>query len=283
MYRVARNHPRLPTAHPWEYYLEMAANTTLRLGWARIGYMDGTVAREVLRSILEEADEVRRDGSALRGGPNWTAIGAHIRAGEKSRADYFVKAANPYGSEFAYDTTGQEEVVVWLLYFGHDADANRTIDHILQYMRPLPNWAYNGGAQAGDVANGGKWLVTAGTGRGDSGKMHYRAGLNQIPLIEWYRRHPDDVTTLEIAVGAMSGQMSNIDETGGAHALHACKYTPRHSSSHTPLVCAPSSMPLGRARTPLGSTCHLLPRPSARDGARRLLRRLWPRILRIEP
>lgn len=106
------------------------------------------------------------------------------------------------------------QVVVWLLYFNFDDAAGRTVDHILQYMRSLPNWAYNGGAQAGDVANGGKWLVSAGTGRGDSGKMHYRAGLNQIPLIEWYRRHPDDLETLRIAVGAMSGQMSNIDETG---------------------------------------------------------------------
>ena len=103
----------------------------------------------------------------------------------QARADYFRTAATPYGSEFSYDTTGQEEVVVWLLYFGHDDAAARTVEHVLQYMRGLPNWAYNGGAQAGDVANGGKWLVSAGTGAGDSGKMHYRAGLNQIPLIEW--------------------------------------------------------------------------------------------------
>ena len=207
LYRVARNHPKIRTTRSWEYYLERAANTTIRLGYARIGYMDGTVTREVLRSVLEEAKEAK--GSGL-----WTLLGQHILAGEKSRADYFVTAPNPYGSEFSYDTTGQEEVVVWLLYFNHDSAANRTIEHILQYMRPLPNWAYNGGAQAGDVANGGKWLVTAGTGYGDSGKMHYRAGLNAIPLIEWYRRHPDDITTLEIAIGAQSGQMSNIDKTG---------------------------------------------------------------------
>ena len=28
---------------------ERAANTTIRLGWARIGYMDGTITREVCR------------------------------------------------------------------------------------------------------------------------------------------------------------------------------------------------------------------------------------------
>ena len=56
MYRAARNHPRLKTEHPWEFYLARAANTSVRLGWARIGYMDGTVVREVLRSLLEEAE-----------------------------------------------------------------------------------------------------------------------------------------------------------------------------------------------------------------------------------
>ena len=41
-------------------------------------------------------------------------------------------------------------------------------------MRVL-NWAYNGGAEAGDVANGGKWLVSVYWPR-RSGKMHYRSG-----------------------------------------------------------------------------------------------------------
>ena len=223
MYRTARNHPRLKTAQSWEWYLARAANTTIRLGYARIGYMDGTVTREVLRSLLEEAE----------GAPDtlWAALGAKILAGEKYRADYFKSAPNPYGSEFGYDTTGQEEVVVWQLYFGYDDDASRTINHVLQYMRPLPNWAYNGGAVAGDVANGGKWLVTAGTGVGEFGKMHYRAGLNQIPLVEWFRRHPDDLQTLEIAVGAMSGQMGNIDETGApAIYFHAFPHVMEHDA-----------------------------------------------------
>ena len=41
-----------------------------------------------------------------------------------------------------------------------------------------------------------------------------RSGLNQIPLIEWFRRHPDDLSCLEVAVGAMSGQLANIDASG---------------------------------------------------------------------
>ena len=189
-----------------------------------LGYMDGTVTREVLRSLQEESAE----------NPKLTLLSdlsAKILKGEKYRADYFKTAPFPYGSEFAYDTTGQEEVVVWQLFFNYDSDAARTVDHILQYMRGIPNWAYNGGAVAGDVANGGKWLVSAGTGRGDFGKMHYRAGLNQIPLAEWYRRHPDDLQTLEIAVGAMSGQLGNIDSTGAPSIyFHAYPHILEHDA-----------------------------------------------------
>lgn len=44
--------------------------------------------------------------------------------------------------------------------------------------------------------------------------MHYRTGLNMIPLIEWYRANPDDFFLLEVAMGAQAGQMTNIDDNG---------------------------------------------------------------------
>jgi len=31
-------------------------------------------------------------------------------------------------------------------------------------------------------------------------QMHYRAGLNMIPLLEWYRTHPDDLYTLQVCI-----------------------------------------------------------------------------------
>ena len=111
LYRVARNHPRLKTLQPWQFYLGMAANTTLTLGFARIGYMDGTVTREVLRSVLEEAEAATPGSNGTNGTSAWDTLGARILRGEKARADYFRTAPNPYGSEFSYDTTGQEEVV----------------------------------------------------------------------------------------------------------------------------------------------------------------------------
>ena len=86
MYRTARNHPRLKVAQPWHWYLERAANTTIRLGYARIGYMDGTVTREVLRSVLEEAAEARGGRKEAATADRWAALGAQILKGEKSRA-----------------------------------------------------------------------------------------------------------------------------------------------------------------------------------------------------
>ena len=76
--------------------------------------------------------------------------------------------------------------MVWSLAFGDDATAKKTVDHILSYMRSSPTWIYNGGSRSwGDVGNNGKWLVTYGTTVTDRGQMHYRSGLNMIPLIEW--------------------------------------------------------------------------------------------------
>lgn len=213
-YRIARNHDKILMRQPWEWYLERAALTVLHMGSARIGYMDGTVQREVLRSVLEE-DDVAGPKST------WTALANDMVRAQKARADYWSTAKYPYGSEFSYDTTGQEEVVVWLLYFGYDDAAKRTVDHILSYMRSFPGWAFMGGAMAGDIGNGGKWYVVAETGFAEAfGKMHYRAGLNQIPLSEWFRLHPDDFQLLEIAIGAITGQFTNIDNNGAPGMLY---------------------------------------------------------------
>lgn len=138
---------------------------------------------------------------------------------------------------FAFDTTGQEAVVVWLLYFANEtngfaAAAERTVDHILSYMRSSPTWAYNGGTRSwGDLGNNGKWMVTSGANFETRGNMHYRSGLNAIPLLEWYKRNPDDVFLLGIGLGAVAGQMGSIDENGAPSMMlhmepHILDYDP---------------------------------------------------------
>ena len=82
-------------------------------------------------------------------------------------------------------------------------------------VRSSGTWAYNGGSRSwGDLGSNGKWQATSGTNFETRGNFHYRSGLNAIPLLEWYRGHPDDYFLLEPALGAIAGQMNNIDERG---------------------------------------------------------------------
>lgn len=215
MYRVARYHTSVKVRMPWQWYLGRAANTTAKFGSHRpkTGVMDGTLFREVLRSLDEEAGE---DAEA------WKPVADQIRADMLNRTENFAAQEYPYGSEFGFDTTGQEEVVIWLSHFAsssndYEVKAKKTVDHILSYMRSSPTWPYNGGTRSwGDVGNGGKWMPSIGTRSTfeTRGNLHYRSGLNAIPLIEWFRSHPDDYFLLEIAMGAQAGQMMNIDDKG---------------------------------------------------------------------
>jgi hypothetical protein len=211
MYTVAR-FTTLRTRKPWHWYLYRAGKTCLKLGEASVGFMDGTVAREVLEAMLVEAEA---------GNTTFADIGSKLTDQMWARQKQWERTPYPYGSEFGFDTTGQEEVVVWNLYFGNETVAKKTVDHILSYMRSSPTWAYHGGSRSwGDIGNNGKYLATFGTGAADRGTMHYRSGLNMIPLLEWYRLHPEEGRLLlEISMGAISGQMTNIDPTTGATSM----------------------------------------------------------------
>jgi len=140
LYYAARN-TELKTAHSWDWYLMRAANTTLKFGAPSVGVMDDTTFREILRAVVEEAaaDPARSD---------FAAAAANITANMLSRASGRFSQPYPYGSEFAFDTTGQEAVVVWLLYFANStnhmaAAAKETVDHILSYseyrLRCIPS------------------------------------------------------------------------------------------------------------------------------------------------
>ena len=94
--------------------------------------MEGTVFLEILKDL-------RREG--------WTAEADAFEATMKARADIWSKLAYPYGSEMAWDSTGQEEVYAWTTHFGDAAKARVTLDAILGYMPTLPHWGYNGSAR----------------------------------------------------------------------------------------------------------------------------------------
>ena len=95
------------------------------------------------------------------------------------------------------------------------------------YMTSVPTWAYHGAAYGmGDFSNNAKWMVTGGWER-EGG--HYRAGLNSIPVIEQYRRHPDDFYLLQVGVAGISAPLPNIDASGApSMAFHTHPFIMQH-------------------------------------------------------
>jgi hypothetical protein len=207
MYRLARNHAGLVTNHPWEWYLTNAwqtgvAMTTHAPHYAQFGQMEGTVFLEILKDL-------RREG--------WTAQADQFEARMKARADIWSQLAYPYGSEMAWDSTGQEEVYAWTTHFGDSAKARVTLDAILGYMPTLPHWGYNGSARRyWDFLYAGK------TRRIERQLHHYGSGLNAIPVLAAFRAQPDDDYLLRVGYGGAMGALASIDEEGFASAaFHA--------------------------------------------------------------
>lgn len=213
MYRLARNHTGLVTNHPWDWYLNQAYETTKfmfsrqpngrrRVGYVELGLMEGDIVLEVLKDL-------KREG--------WTDKANEVEALMKERAERWRKETYPFGSEMAWDSTGQEEVYAWCKYFGFDDKALVSLNSIVGYMPTVPHWGYNGNARRyWDFLYGGKLR------RIERQLHHYGSGLNAIPVLSYYREHPDDFYLLRVGYGGMMGALSNIDMEGFASvAFHS--------------------------------------------------------------
>jgi hypothetical protein len=209
MYRAGRNSPGKVKSHPWEWYLDQAYETTRfvfsrdargnrRVGWVELGLMEG----DIFLALLED---LKREG--------WAEKAATVEALMKERADRWSREEFPFGSEMAWDSTGQEEVYAWCKYFGHDDKAEVSLNAILGYMPTVPHWGYNGNARR-------YWdfLYGAKLSRIERQLHHYGSGLNAIPVLSAYRDHPDDFYLLRVGYGGVLGPLTNIDQEGFASA-----------------------------------------------------------------
>jgi len=169
-----------------------------RVWYVDKGLMDGTV-------FLLLLEDLKREG--------WSEKAALLEARMKARADQWIREAYPFGSEMAWDSTGQEEVYGWCKYFGRDDKALVSLNSILGYMPAIPHWGYNGNARRyWDFLYGGKIR------RIERQLHHYGSGLNAIPPLTEYREHPDDFYLLRIGYGGAMGALSSIDQEGFASA-----------------------------------------------------------------
>lgn len=210
MYRLARNTEGLVTSHPWDWYLNQAHETLMfmtnpanRVGYTNVGLMGATTFVRVL-------EDMKREG--------WTEKSAALEARMKARADRWAGQSYPYGSEMAWDSTGQEEVFAWMRYFGYDKQATTALDSIVGYMPLVPHWGYNGSARR-------YWdFIYAGApGAGYERQLHhYGSGLNAIPALTRFRDDPTDLHLLRIGYAGTMGALTNIDQEGFASvAFHA--------------------------------------------------------------
>jgi hypothetical protein len=199
LYRLARNYDGLVTAHPWNWYLNNAYETSLAMvnlapGYAVFGQMEGDIFLKVLADLRREGMNSQADDLESR---------------MRQRAERWKAEAYPFGSEMPWDSTGQEEVYAWMKYFGYEEKAAVTLNAILGYDPAIPHWGYNGSARRyWDFIFAGK------TRRLERQLHHYGSSLNAIPLLSEYREHPDDFYLLRVGYGGTMGLLANIDKDG---------------------------------------------------------------------
>lgn len=203
LYRTARNHPGLVRAHDWRWYLGWAQRTVVAMmrdapHYAQFGLMEGDVFVDIL-------DDLKREGM--------TAEAAEMERLMRARADHWTTLRYPFGSEMAWDSTGQPEVYAWMRYFGHAPQAALTREVILGYDPTIPSWAYNGNARRyWDFLYGGQ------VARIERQVHHYGSTLNAVPLFDSFRRDPSDLHLLRVAYGGLLGGITNIDRDGFSSA-----------------------------------------------------------------
>ncbi|KAJ8701864.1 hypothetical protein PTI98_000615 [Pleurotus ostreatus] len=206
MYRVARNYPGLVRT-TWQWYIQQAVQTIQAMTGGRVGFVnDGLMGETVIRLLL---DDLKREGLTA----NVTFVEGRMR----TRATTWAGTRYPFGSEMAWDSTGQEGVYAWSKYFGNTATATNTLNSILAYQPGVPHWGYNGNARRyWDNIYGGKLQ------RIERQIHHYGSGLNALPLITAFESAPTDYYLLRVGYGGLSGPLSNIDNGGFASAsFHA--------------------------------------------------------------
>jgi Family of unknown function (DUF5695) len=213
LYRLARNYTNLVSNHRWDWYLNQAYETTRfafsrnpdgsrRVGYVELGLMEGDIFLALLKDLKLEG---------------WLEKAADIEKLMKERARRWRQESFPFGSEMAWDSTGQEEVYAWCDYFGYHDQALVSLNSILGYMPTIPHWGYNGNARRyWDFLYAGKLR------RIERQLHHYGSGLNAIPVLSAFREHPEDYYLLRVGYGGTMGALTNIDQEGFASvAFHS--------------------------------------------------------------
>ena len=102
------------------------------MGTAQWGLMVGSVFESVLSDLWREG---------------WEQEAASLQSTVERRMAVWLKMPFPYGSEFAWDSTGHEEIHTWLLREREYGAANKTVQAVLGFSTLLPHWGYCGSSR----------------------------------------------------------------------------------------------------------------------------------------
>jgi len=213
MWRTAKTHPDIETIREAEWYLEQAVQTILFMGNSsnQVGFVDdGLMGETVFAFILNDLQASGNSSLAVR-----------LESFLRDRAVLWSQTDIPFGSEMAWDSTGQEGVYLWTDHFGFPDMAEKTLSAILGYTPAVPHWGWNGNARRyWDNIYAGKLQ------RIERQIHHYGSALNSLPLLQHFRSNPDDFYALQVGHAGISAPLTNIDEEGfGAASFHSFPQT----------------------------------------------------------
>ncbi|KAJ4987340.1 hypothetical protein SVAN01_07210 [Stagonosporopsis vannaccii] len=207
LYRTARNYPEINLRAEWSWYLGRAFNTTqyclsnegANCDYALVGLMGEWVLGELLKDL-------KREGM--------TSEASAFEASMRYRANLWETQSVPFGSEMAWDSTGQEGVYYWTDYFNLPNTPAKAINSILAYMPTVAHWGWNGNARRyWDFIYGAKIQQI------ERQIHHYGSGLNSLPMLHAYEKNPEDnLYALRVGFAGNTAPLTNIDEGGFASA-----------------------------------------------------------------
>ncbi|OJJ36565.1 hypothetical protein ASPWEDRAFT_50028 [Aspergillus wentii DTO 134E9] len=218
LYRAGRAVPSVLTMQSPEWYLLQSYKTVLfafgsqpdgsnNTSYRDVGLMGETVWKNLITDLQAES---------------YTSEATSLQDAMKPRAQLWATQEDPFGSEQAWDCTGQEGVYVWSKYFGFSDTVNKTIDSIHGYMPSIAHWGWNGNARRyWDFTTAGK------TSRIERQIHHYGSSLNALPLLDNYRSSPypsslSTIYSLRVGYGGHQGPLTSIAADGFASmAFHS--------------------------------------------------------------
>ncbi|KAG5952017.1 hypothetical protein E4U53_001789 [Claviceps sorghi] len=218
LYRAERVSPGILKRRSASWYLSQAYRTVMAsqasaadgtpiTAYADAGLMGETIWTHLLEDLKAE---------------NMTAEARNMTNVMRERTGAWAGQSSPFGSEMAWDSTGQEPVFAWAKYFGNDALQQKALRSIRGYMPTVAHWGYNGNARRyWDFVYGAK------TRRFERMIHHYGSSLNALPLLTSYKysrdpSSPAALHDLRVGYGGIMGPLSNVNAEGFAStAFHS--------------------------------------------------------------